>query len=345
MARGAGAATAPPPREPGSRAAANQPLRRPLPPGVQPRTPEQEAAAAAAAAAVERAKEALHRACAAAVDGAAELLALGAPPPADPTLARALASVPPAARAPGGPPPAVSPAAGAREVARVQPLRARQGVAERLDALPFYALYAAVALALAHRALAGDWRGCRLLASYALAAAAALHALALLLAHWLVPVAAALRFRPCPLGPGATHVRVTPTKFHGKEEVVRLEARAWGGDGGGGGGGAGAPLAIAADGGDGDLGFEFRQHRFVYDPERHAFGHLRYPDRDPLASYARARGIPSPAAAAAAAARWGLNRVEVPLPSFGLLLRDQLLAPFFVFQVFCVGLWCLDEYM
>jgi cation-transporting ATPase 13A1 len=41
---------------------------------------------------------------------------------------------------------------------------------------------------------------------------------------------------------------------------------------------------------------------------------------------------------------YGTNTTLLELPSFVSLLKQQLLAPFFLFQLFCVVLWSLDEY-
>ena len=70
---------------------------------------------------------------------------------------------------------------------------------------------------------------------------------------------------------------------------------------------------------------------------------VAYPVALPLATYKDAAGLEAEAVVRAAQT-WPRNEFDIPLPAKRELYADQLLAPMFVFQVFCMLLFCLDDY-
>ncbi|KAF9272565.1 hypothetical protein BGZ74_005192, partial [Mortierella antarctica] len=57
----------------------------------------------------------------------------------------------------------------------------------------------------------------------------------------------------------------------------------------------------------------------------------------------KARGL-TEAQTKTSQATYGMNRFDIPTPKFTELFKEHAVAPFFIFQVFCVALWMLDEY-
>lgn len=75
------------------------------------------------------------------------------------------------------------------------------------------------------------------------------------------------------------------------------------------------------------------------------FRRLDFPTQNALKTYLTSPGYTSETDLALAGIKWAKNDFDIPIPSFGELLKEQLVAPFFVFQFFCMLLWCLDEYV
>ncbi|KAI0482057.1 cation pump, Ca2+ pump [Xylariaceae sp. FL0804] len=96
------------------------------------------------------------------------------------------------------------------------------------------------------------------------------------------------------------------------------------------------------------LSFLFQKRRFLYDPEAKSFSPLTYEiDAEPkpqIQRFQESRGITSQAELTKLEQYYGTNTFDIPVPTFTELFKEHAVAPFFVFQVFCVGLWMLDEY-
>lgn len=78
--------------------------------------------------------------------------------------------------------------------------------------------------------------------------------------------------------------------------------------------------------------------------EGRSFHKLRYPVHLPLSFYQKWTGHATVPELVQAQRLYGSNATPIRLPPFLEMLQEQLVAPFFLFQVLCVLLWCLDEY-
>lgn len=89
--------------------------------------------------------------------------------------------------------------------------------------------------------------------------------------------------------------------------------------------------------------FTYQQRKFYWNSDKKMFEKPSYPDNLTFTEYSRSKGLSSKEAQKAFD-RFGGNEFDLPVPTFMSLFKEHVKAPFFVFQIFCVGLWCLDEY-
>ncbi|KAF8022985.1 hypothetical protein BT93_F0484 [Corymbia citriodora subsp. variegata] len=123
--------------------------------------------------------------------------------------------------------------------------------------------------------------------------------------------------------------KITPEKFSGSKEVVPLHFRKLAGS---------SSLDVE------EIYFDFRKQRFIFSKENKTFCKLPYPTKEIFGYYLKNTGHGTDAKVAVATEKWGRNVFDYPQPTFPKLMKENCTEPFFVFQVFCVGLWCLDEY-
>jgi cation-transporting ATPase 13A1 len=108
------------------------------------------------------------------------------------------------------------------------------------------------------------------------------------------------------------------------------------------------PLIRDNSGGKKTISFLFQKRRFLFYPETGTFAPLSYAlDAEPkpaLKEFQQSKGFTTKAEIDRVQHHYGDNTFDIPVPTFVELFQEHAVAPFFVFQVFCVGLWMLDEY-
>ncbi|KZV26399.1 hypothetical protein F511_38122 [Dorcoceras hygrometricum] len=211
---------------------------------------------------------------------------------------------------------------GGKVVDTVDLLRRRHWI-WRLDLWPFAVLYGVWPLAVVPSLDFGD-------ASLVLGCIGAFHILIFLFTVWSVDFKCFVQYSKVKDIHHANACKITPAKFSGSKEVVTLHLQKM----------AASSASIDME----EIYFDFRKQRFIYSHEKDTFFKLPYPSKETIGYYLKNTGYGTEAKVLAATEKWGRNVFEYPQPTFQKLMKEQCIEPFFVFQVFCVGLWCLDEY-
>ena len=153
-----------------------------------------------------------------------------------------------------------------------------------------------------------------------LAFLAVAHFLTVMSCSWSVKARAFISARPVRSVQEAHCILIVPVEHRGKAEMC--------------------PITLQ----NGKYRFSYQQRNFYWCSDRQMFLKPSYPDALPVADYLRAVGMAGEEDVKNAIERFGRNNFDIPVPTFMNLFKEHVKAPFFVFQIFCVGLWCLDEY-
>jgi cation-transporting ATPase 13A1 len=141
-----------------------------------------------------------------------------------------------------------------------------------------------------------------------------------LLSQWSIDFQCYANYTKVSTPKEATNVRVVPAAHKGSRAIVPLHEIS-----------TNSPW------------FEFQKRKYRYDASNNKFDRPR-PSAQLFGELKRHQGHTSSEMLQEVQHAWGNNAIDIPLPRFSELYKEQALAPFFVFQVFCVALWCLDDY-
>ncbi|CAP26242.2 Protein CBG06150 [Caenorhabditis briggsae] len=148
-------------------------------------------------------------------------------------------------------------------------------------------------------------------------------ALVLLFCHWLMPVRCFFMCSEQSDVRKSSHVCVQPTQNNGWPELVLLnrtkrdqQTKLW---------------------------FEFQRVHYTWEEETGSFQTKTLDISKPMEFFQKNFGFETEDQVKEAKYLLGDNKTEMVVPQFLEMFIERATAPFFVFQVFCVGLWCLED--
>ncbi|KAI6176078.1 hypothetical protein M3Y97_00759800 [Aphelenchoides bicaudatus] len=155
------------------------------------------------------------------------------------------------------------------------------------------------------------------------AAIGLIQVLTLLFCYWFVEVNCVFTCNYVPDPTQATLAKVVPQPNNGWTELVPI-------------------YRTKLPDGSTRLSLIFQKIVYTYDYEKREFEALSFDTKRSLQYYYEHKGFENDETLNETTLVYGDNEMEMTIPAFMELFIERSTAPFFVFQVFCVGLWCCE---
>lgn len=145
-----------------------------------------------------------------------------------------------------------------------------------------------------------------------------------LMPHWNINIDGRFNYSVVLSMAEASHIKITPAPNCGVGEICLIQRETF------------------ADG--------EQQTSFLYQKRRHLFHkssgkfsppEFKVDELPPLSYFQNTTGLLGDLEKLVR--NYGKNKFDIPIPTFMELFKEHAVAPFFVFQIFCVALWCMDE--
>ncbi|CAH2352802.1 endoplasmic reticulum transmembrane helix translocase [[Candida] railenensis] len=145
-----------------------------------------------------------------------------------------------------------------------------------------------------------------------------------LMPHWNLKIDQSFNYSPVKTIPEASHILITPAPNSGVGEISQISRETFH---------------------DGE-----KQVSFLYQKRRHLFHEniqkfsppeFLFDEAPKLAEFQQSTGLKGDLEKLYR--NYGQNKFDIPIPTFYELFKEHAVAPFFVFQLFSVALWLMDE--
>ncbi|CCE66011.1 hypothetical protein TPHA_0O00400 [Tetrapisispora phaffii CBS 4417] len=157
-----------------------------------------------------------------------------------------------------------------------------------------------------------------------LGAIISLNVLVILMPFWNVNIKARFDYVSSNNVAEATHIMIFTTANNGSDDI--------------------APIQRVQEEGHLQTFFEFQKKRFLWDEKTNLFSSPKFiiDDSPKIGDFTNHKGLSGDLTNLRRL--YGQNSFDIPIPTFIELFQEHAVAPLFIFQLFCIALWLLDDF-